>query len=171
MFRKFQKSAMLLAFAGLLLTLCSTRVHASTESRQFQLNGGFGVFTGSEGLGAAFDWSLEPEFFFTKHNSLSFRFDLTVGGTDSAHLGARYRYYFDIPSAPKFNIFVGLGFGGIIGFHGGGLGDAAIPVFGFQYDLMKHFKLGSDFSFDIVFNGNNAAFAARLMPLVLKWAF
>jgi hypothetical protein len=146
-------------------------VEANTNAHQFQLNGGFGVLAGSNGLGASFDFGVEPEYFITEHNSLAFRFDLTAGGLDSADFALRYRYYFDIPSAPRFNIFLGLGFGGIVNFNGGGLGDAAIPVFGFQYDLMKHFKIGSDFSFDIVFNSNNTAFAARLMPVVLKWAF
>jgi hypothetical protein len=61
--------------------------------------------------------------------------------------------------------------GGGVGFHGGGFGDAAIPVFGWQYDLTPHLKIGSDVSFDIIFTSNNAAFAARLMPAVIKYAF
>lgn len=159
-----------LGLVSLLLSLFSVPAQASTQSRQLQLNGGVGVFVGTEGLGASFDFSLEPEFFFTEHNSLSFRFDVTAGDTDAAHLSARWRYYFDLPN-PKINIFVGLGMGGAIGFHGGGFGDVAIPVFGWQYDLGKHLKVGSDVSFDIIFNSNNVAFASRLMPAVLKWAF
>jgi len=144
-------------------------VKASTQARQFQLNGGVGVLVGTEGLGASFDFSLEPEFFFTEHNTLSFRFDITAGKLDSAHLGARWRYYFNITQ--RIDIFVGLGIGGIINFNGGGFGDAALPVFGWQYDLGEHLKIGSDMSFDLIWNNNNVAFAARLMPAVLKWAF
>lgn len=155
--------------ALLTLTLAYPAAQASTRSRQFQLNGGVGVFVGTEGLDAAFDFSLEPEFFFTEHNTLSFRFDITAGALDAAHLGARWRYYFNITQ--KIDIFVGLGIGGIINFNGGGFGDAALPVFGWQYDLGEHLKIGSDMSFDIIWNNNNVAFAARLMPAVLKWAF
>ncbi len=160
-----------ISLPALLLVLgCVTSAQASTQSRQFQLNGGVGVFVGTEGLGAAFDFSLEPEFFFTEHNTLSVRMDFTAGNTDSFHIGARWRYYFDLPSE-KINLFVGVGIGGVVNFNGGNFGDAALPVFGWQYDLGQHLKIGSDISFDIIFNGNNVAFAARLMPVVLKWAF
>lgn len=146
-------------------------LHADTRARQFQLQGGFGLFTGTDGLGVSFDMSLEPEFFFTEHTSLSLRLDGTVADVDSFGVGSRFRYYFDIPSAPRFNIFVGAGIGFVAQFGGPDFGDAALPVFGFQYDLTDHFKIGSDFSFDILFNGNNTAFATRLLPVVLKWAF
>jgi hypothetical protein len=144
---------------------------ANTESHQFQFNGGLGVFVGTEGIDASFDISLEPEYFITEHNSISFRMDFTVGGFDAFHASGRWRYYFDIPKHERINIFVGLGMGGGVGFHGGGFGDAAIPVFGWQYDLTPHLKIGSDVSFDIIFTSNNAAFAARLMPAVIKYAF
>jgi hypothetical protein len=135
------------------------------------LNGGVGVFVGTEGLGASFDFSLEPEYFFTEHNSLAFRFDITVGDTDAIHLSGRWRYYFELGN-PRINIFVGAGMGGAINIDdGGNFGDVALPVFGWQYDLGDHLKIGSDVSFDIVFDDDDVAFASRLMPLVLKWAF
>ena len=161
------KSVLMTGFALLIL---SPSAWASTQSHQFQFNGSLGVFVGTEGLDASFDIGLEPEYFITEHNSLALRMDFTVGGFDAFHIAGRWRYYFDLPN-DKINIFVGLGFGGGVGFNGGGFGDAAIPVFGWQYDLGQHFKIGSDVSFDIIFNGNNAAFAARLMPVVVKWAF
>jgi hypothetical protein len=61
--------------------------------------------------------------------------------------------------------------GFVINFNGADFGDAAIPVFGWQYDLTEHLKIGSDISFDILFNGDNAEFGTRLMPAVLKYAF
>ncbi len=143
---------------------------ASTQARQFQLNGGAGLFLGTDGLGTSFDVSLEPEFFFTEHNTLSVRMDFTVGETDSFHIGGRWRYYFDLPS-PKVNLYVGLGIGGLINFHGSNFGEAALPVFGWQYDIGEHFKVGSEVSLNILFNGSNMAFASRLMPIVVKWAF
>ena len=146
-----------------------TAAHAETQARQFVLNAGAGVFVGTDGLDAAFDFSLEPEFFFTEHTSLAFRFDITAGGTDSVHFGGRFRYYFNI--TPKVDIYVGAGAGGGTDFDGNGFGDIAIPVFGWQYSLGEHFKLGSDVSFDLIFNSNDVAFATRLMPLVAKWAF
>ncbi len=160
-------------FLGLVFSLAGTapRAEAATNARQFQLNGGFGLFVATGGLDAAFDFSLEPEYFFTEHLTLSFRFDLTVGGTDSAHLGARFRYYFDLPGHSRANLYVGVGMGFVINFNGPDFGDAAIPVFGWQYDLMEHFKIGSEVSLNILFNGNNVAFGTRLMPLVLKYAF
>lgn len=164
----FKKSFLL---AVLTLGLFPLTAQAETRARQFQLQGGFGVFVGTDGLDAAFDISLEPEFFFSEHASLSLRLDGGIGGVDTFHIGPRFRYYFDIPSAPKFNIFVGAGIGYVANFDGADFGDVALPVFGFQYDLTEHFKIGSDFSFDIVFNGNDVGFAARLLPLVLKWAF
>lgn len=155
--------------AALLVSASYGAAHAETRARQFVLNAGTGVFVGTDGLDAAFDFSLEPEFFFTEHTSLSFRFDITAGGTDSVHFAGRFRYYFNIN--PKIDIYVGAGAGGGTDFDGNGFGDIAIPVFGWQYALGEHFKLGSDVSFDIVFNGNDVAFATRLMPLVAKWAF
>lgn len=143
---------------------------ADTREGQFQLNGGLGVFVGTEGLGASFDFSLEPEFFLTEHNAIALRMDFTAGKLDSFHIGGRWRYYFDLPN-DRVNLYVGLGMGGIVNFHGGGFGDAAIPVFGWQYDLSPRFKIGSDVSFDMVFNGNNVAFASRLMPVVFKGTF
>jgi hypothetical protein len=156
-------------FAILLLGASVTSAQAATQGRQFVLNGGVGVFVGTEGLDAAFDIAIEPEYFFTEHTSLSFRFDITAGGTDSVHFGGRFRYYFNV--TPKVDIFVGAGAGGGSDFDGNGFGDIAIPVFGWQYSLGEHFKLGSDVSFDIIFNGDNAAFATRLLPLVAKYAF
>lgn len=147
---------------------------ANTEKGQFQLGAGLGLFVGSDNLDAAFDIDIEPEYFITEHVSLSGRFDGTVGGTDSVGFGARFRYYFDIPNHERWNVFVGAGAGFVIAFNPGNdstYGDIAIPVFGFQYDITKHIKLGSDVSFNILFNGNDAAFATRLMPLQFKWAF
>jgi hypothetical protein len=160
-----------LILAAFFFGMFSSTVHANTDARQLQLNGGLGVFVGTEGLDASFDFSIEPEYFITEHNSVSFRFDVTVGSLDSVQFSARYRYYFDIPRHPKINIFVGAGFGGGTSFGGRGFGDFAIPVFGWQYDVTHHFKVGSDVSFDIFFTSNNAAFATRLMPVVLKYAF
>lgn len=156
-------------FAVLLLAASMTAAHAETRARQFVLNGGVGVFVGTDGLDASFDVGIEPEYFFTEHTSLSFRFDITAGGVDSVHFGARFRYYFNI--TPKVDIFVGAGAGGGSDFDGNGFGDIAIPVFGWQYGIGEHFKLGSDVSFDIIFDGDNAAFATRLLPIVLKYAF
>lgn len=154
------------------LTLLSlSPAFASTQKHSLQLGSGVGLFVGSEGFDASFDFDLEPEFFVTDHASLSFRFDLTVGGFDSAHLGSRFRYYFDIPNHERFSLYIGAGGGVIVNFHGSNFGDIAVPVFGFQYDLTDHIRLGSDVSFDIVFNGSNAAFATRLMPIQFKWAF
>ncbi|HKX12026.1 MAG TPA: outer membrane beta-barrel protein [bacterium] len=155
--------------AVLVLGASMTAAHAETRGRQFVLNGGIGVFVGTDGLDAAFDFAIEPEYFFSEHTSLSFRFDITAGGTDSVHFGTRFRYYFNI--TPKVDIFVGAGAGGGVDFDGNGFGDIAIPVFGWQYGIGEHFKLGSDVSFDIIFDGDNAAFATRLLPVVLKYAF
>lgn len=153
--------------------LAARPLQAETQKGQFQLGTGFGVFVGSEGLGPSFDIDLEPEYFVTKHFSLSGRFDGTVGGTDSVHFGMRFLYYFNFPQHNRFDVYVGGGAGAIVAFDGGtsGLGDFALPVFGFQYELSKHVRLGSDFSFDVVFNGNTAAFATRIMPLQFKWVF
>src|SRR5262245_1549727 len=74
---------------------------AATWAAQVQLEGGFGVLVGAEGLGAFFYMGLEPEFFFTKHATLSLRLDGTVGDVDTFGIGPRFRYYFDIPSAPR----------------------------------------------------------------------
>ncbi|HCU25620.1 MAG TPA: hypothetical protein DF383_11445 [Deltaproteobacteria bacterium] len=167
-------------FAAALLLSGVSLSHADTQARQFVLNTGFGLFinygdfAGTEGLNGAFDIALEPEYFFSEHTSLSFRFDATVGGIDSIHFGASFRYYFDIPNHPRNNLYLGAGFGGGVVFVDGddtGFGDFAIPVFGWQYDIGEHFKIGSEISFNILFNGHDAAFATRLMPLVLKWAF
>ncbi len=144
---------------------------ASTESHQFQLTVGPGIFVGSKEIDPSFDFNVEPEYFFTKNMSASFRFDVTAGGIDSIHLGGRFRYYFDLPNHSRWNLYIGAGAGGIINFDGGGYGDFAIPVFGYQYDLTKHIKFGSEISFDIVFNKQEAAFATRLMPIQFKWAF
>jgi len=171
MFKYIYRLSWQLVLAALIFVSFSTTTHASTQARQFVFNGGLGVFVGTEGLDASFDISLEPEYFFTEHTSLSFRFDITAGGTDSVHFGTRFRYYFDIPHHERINIFVGAGIGGGVTFDGAGFGDVAIPVFGWQYDITKHFKIGSDVSFDLVFNSDNLAFATRLMPVVLKYAF
>lgn len=159
-----------ISLTGFVLLIMSQPALASTNSHQFVFNGSIGVFVGTDGLGASFDFGLEPEYFITEHNSISLRMDFTVADFDAFHIQGRWRYYFDLPN-DKINIFVGLGLGGGVGFDGGGFGDVAIPVFGWQYDLGEHLKVGSDVSFDIIFTGNNAAFAARLMPAVLKWAF
>ncbi|MFO1520138.1 MAG: hypothetical protein U1F57_10825 [bacterium] len=164
-------------FLGVSFVLCFTFLasspsQASTSRHQFQLGTGFGVFVGTKGLDPSFDIDLEPEYFLTDHISLSFRFDGTVGGVDSVHFGGRFRYYLTFAQHPRFSIYFGAGAGGGVVFDGGGgFGDIAIPVFGFQYDLTKHIKLGSDVSFDIVFNSNDVAFATRLMPVQFKWAF
>jgi hypothetical protein len=168
--KAFKKFFQNLLFPAFVLLIFSQPAWASTQSHQFVFNGGLGVFVGSEGIDASFDISLEPEYFITEHNSLALRMDFTVGGFDAFHIAGRWRYYFDLANE-KINIFVGLGFGGGVGFNGGGFGDAVIPVFGWQYDLGQHLKIGSDLTFDIIFNSNNAAFAARLMPVVVKWAF
>lgn len=167
--QNLKKALFIVSFV--LLGVHAMPAKAATNARQFQLSGGFGVFVGTEGLDAAFDFSLEPEFFFTEHATLSFRFDLTAGGTDSAQLGARFRYYFDIPNHSRVNLYVGAGIGFVINFDGADFGDAALPVFGWQYDLTEHLKIGSDVSFDILFNGDDVAFGVRLMPAVLKYAF
>lgn len=158
----------ILLAACILGGLVST-AQAETKARQFVLSMPLGVAVGSEGLGASFDIGLEPEFFFTEHTSLSLRLEGTVGDTDTFHVGARFRYYFNI--TPKVDLYLGAGMGFVANFDGADFGDAAIPVFGWQYGLGEHLKLGSDVSFDIVFNENNVAFLARLMPLVVKWAF
>ena len=168
-FSFYVRNFLLIGIALFLFTQAAP-AQASTKAHQFQFNGGLGVFVGTEGLDASFDISLEPEYFVTEHNSISLRMDFTIGGFDAFHIAGRWRYYFDLPN-DKINIFVGLGMGGGAGFHGGGFGDAAVPVFGWQYDLTPHLKIGSDVSFDIIFTSNNAAFAARLMPVVLKYAF
>ncbi len=165
----FLKTVSKFFVAAMVLVMSSSIVHADTDARQLQLNGGVGVFVGTEGLDASFDFSIEPEYFITEHNSVAFRFDVTAGGFDSVHFAGRYRYYFDITN--KINIFVGAGFGGGSSFNGNGFGDFAIPVFGWQYDVTKHFKVGSDVSFDIIFDGDATAFATRLMPVVVKYAF
>jgi len=155
-------------------TLFPSLSQADTHKHQFQLGAGVGLFVGSDNLDAAFDIDLEPEYFITEHISLSGRFDGTVGGTDSVHFGARFRYYFDIPNHERWNLYAGAGAGFMIAFNPGNdstFGDFAIPVFGFQYDLTKHIKLGSDVSFDIIFDSHNAAFATRLMAIQFKWAF
>jgi len=157
----FLAAATLVSLAGV--------ARADTSARQIVLNFPLGVAVGSEGLGASFDIGLEPEFFFTKHTSLSFRFEGTVGDTDTIHVGTRFRYYFNVAS--RVDVYVGAGIGFVANFDGADFGDAALPVFGWQYDLTHHLKIGSDISFDIVFNGNNVAFLSRLMPVVLKWAF
>lgn len=161
---------LLLSFFSLAFFI-SSQAQASTESHQFQLTVGPGIFVGSKGLDPSFDFNVEPEYFFTNHMSASFRFDITAGGIDSVHLGGRFRYYFDLPNHSRWNLYVGAGAGGIINLDGGGYGDFAIPVFGYQYDLTKHIKFGSDISFDIIFNKHEAAFATRLMPIQFKWAF
>jgi len=170
MFGKF-KTFFIAAAMFVCVGAFASRADAATQARQFQLNGGFGLFVATDGLGPSFDFSLEPEFFFTEHATLSFRFDLTVGDVDSAHLGGRFRWYFDIPGHDKVNLYVGAGIGGVINFNGSNFGDAQLPVFGWQYDLTPHFKLGSEISFDILFNGNFVGFGTRLMPVVLKYAF
>jgi outer membrane protein with beta-barrel domain len=149
----------------------SRPTQAATSKGQFQLGTGVGVFAGTKGLDASFDFDVEPEYFVTEHVSISGRFDITAGGTDSVHFGARARYYFTLNNHTKWSIYVGGGAGAIIDFDGNVAGDIAIPVFGFQYDLAKHVKLGSDVSFDIVFDGDEAAFATRLMPVQFRWAF
>jgi len=171
MLNKTRRLAFSLALATVLFLGLSSSSHASTQGRQFQLDGGFGVFVGTDGVDANFDFSLEPEYFFTEHTSLAFRLDLTAGHITTMQLGGRFRYYFDIPNHDKVNLYIGAGIGGVINFDGGDFGDAALPVFGWQYDLGQHFKIGSDVSFDITFNSHNVGFAARLMPVVLKWAF
>lgn len=169
MLNKWFQSSKVFFIAACLIGGFSTSAHADTQARQFVLNMPLGVAVGTEGLGASFDIGLEPEFFFSEHTSLSLRLEGTVGDTDTFHVGSRFRYYFDITS--KVNIFVGAGMGFVANFDGADFGDAAIPVFGWQYDLGEHLKIGSDVSFDIVFNQNNVAFLTRLMPVVVKWAF
>lgn len=169
MFKKIVRLSKQTLVAACVLGSLAASAHAETRARQFVLNMPLGVAVGTEGLGASFDIGLEPEFFFTEHTSLSLRLEGTVGDTDTFHVGSRFRYYFNI--TPKVDIFVGAGMGFVANFDGADFGDAAIPVFGWQYALGEHLKLGSDVSFDIVFNQNNVAFLTRLMPLVVKWAF
>ncbi|MFO1464600.1 MAG: outer membrane beta-barrel protein [bacterium] len=169
MLKKISRLLSQTVLAAALLIGLAPAAHADTQARQFVLNLPLGVAVGNEGLGASFDVGLEPEFFFTEHTSLGLRLEGTVGDTDTFHVGARFRYYFDI--GERVNIFVGAGMGFVANFDGADFGDAAIPVFGWQYDVTKHFKIGSDVSFDIVFNDNNVAFLSRLMPVVVKWAF
>lgn len=169
MLKKIQKYFVHSFLAAATLASVAGVARAETSSRQIVLNFPLGVAVGSEGLGASFDIGFEPEFFFTKHTSLSLRLEGTVGDTDTFHIGSRFRYYFNV--SPRVDIFVGAGIGFVANFDGADFGDAALPVFGWQYDLTHHFKIGSDVSFDIVFNGNNVAFLSRLMPVVLKWAF
>jgi len=171
MAKKFKKIAFSILFASLLCLGAVSSARASTTARQFQLDGGLGVFVGNKGVDANFDFSLEPEYFFTEHNTLSFRFDITAGHITTFQLGGRWRYYFDIPKHEKVNLYVGLGIGGVINVDGANFVDAALPVFGWQYDLGQHLKIGSDVSLDITFNSHNVGFASRLMPVVLKWAF
>ena len=155
--------------AALLVAGLGSAAHAETHARQFVLNMPLGVAVGTEGLGASFDIGLEPEFFFSEHTSLSLRLEGTVGNTDTFHIGSRFRYYFNITQ--KVDLYVGAGIGFVANFDGGDFGDAALPVFGWQYGIGNHFKIGSDVSLDIVFNGNTVAFLTRLMPVVVKWAF
>jgi len=169
MLKKIIRHSKQVLVAACILGGLSAPALADTQARQFVLNLPLGVAVGTEGLGASFDVGLEPEFFFTEHTSLGLRLEGTVGDTDTFHVGARFRYYFDI--TPKVNLFVGAGMGFVANFDGADFGDAAIPVFGWQYDIGEHFKIGSDVSFDIVFNENNVAFLTRLMPVVVKWAF
>jgi len=161
-----------IAFLLLLSTLSKPSL-AATQQGQFQLGTGIGLFVGSDRFDPAFDIDVEPEYFFTDHISLSGRFDATVGGTDSVGFGARFRYYFNFPNHSRFSLFVGAGAGFLVALdhNSSAFGDIALPVFGFQYDLTKHVKLGSDISFNILFNGDKAAFATRLIPIQFKWAF
>jgi len=168
--RVIQLSSFFLSLCALMLA-SSSPARASTQDGQFQLGTGVGVFVGSDGLDASFDFDIEPEYFVTQHVSISGRFDITAGGVDSVHFGARARYYLTFANHSKWSIYFGGGAGVIIDFDGNAAGDIAVPVFGFQYDLTDHIKLGSDVSFDIVFDGDDAAFATRLMPVQFKWVF
>ncbi len=155
-----------------LLVFSFSAAQASTEKHQFQISADLGMITGSNGLDTSFDFAIEPEFFIMDKLSVSFRFDVTTGEFDSVHLGGRVRYYFDIPDHEKWSVYVGAGAGFIINTNSGGdnFGDIALPVVGFQYDLTDHIKIGSDFSFDILF-GDDTAIAARIMPIQFRWAF
>jgi hypothetical protein len=172
--KRYNSYFFIIGFVLVLSMITGRFAQASTEKHQFQLGTGVGVFVGTDGLDASFDIDIEPEYFLTQHVSISGRFDGTVGGVDSVHFSGRFRYYFNFPNHNRFSIYVGAGAGFIVAFNGPGttgFGDFAIPVFGFQYDLTKHIKLGSDISFDIVFNGDGAEFATRLMPIQFRWAF
>ena len=163
----------LTALTFLFLTIFATSVaQANTEKHQFQVSADLGMITGSDGLDTSFDFALEPEFFILDKLSVSFRFDATAGELDSVQLGGRVRYYFDIPNHDRWNVYVGAGAGIVINTNDGGsnFGDIALPVVGIQYDLTDNIKLGSDFSFDILF-GNDSAIAARIMPIQFRWAF
>lgn len=169
----------LFTFSSLLLTmtLMASVAKADTSARQFQLSGGLGVFfvggdvANGKGVGTSFDLSVEPEFFFSEHTSLAFRFDLDIGNPDSANFEGRFRYYFDFDSHPRFNLYVGAGIGGLINFDGPNFGALVLPLVGWQYDVTEQFKIGSDLSPNILFNGDDMSFGLRLQPVVVKWAF
>ncbi|GEM_PF-3429876 len=168
---RFRRLFILILVSGIFIAKPS---YADTQKHQFQLGTGVGVFVGTDNLDASFDIDVEPEFFLTKHLSLSGRFDGMIGGTDGVHFGSRLRYYFNIPNHSRFSIYVGGGAGFMLAFDNNdthAFGDFAVPVFGFQYDLSEHVKIGSDISFDIIFNGDDAAFATRIQVVQFKWAF
>ena len=173
-FRNFLRWVSLF-FLVMLFSLSEAK--ADTTARQFQLSGGLGVFlvggdvANGKDAGASFDLAVEPEFFFSEHTSLAFRFDLNIGNPDSANFEGRFRYYFDFANHPRINLYVGAGIGGLVNFDGPNFGALVLPLVGWQYDLTEQFKIGSDLSPNILFNGDDVSFGVRLLPVVVKWAF
>lgn len=162
---------MIFLFLLCLTSLSASSLRAETEKHQFQLGAGLGLAAISDGGGVSFDFDLEPEFFITKHVSVSGRLDLTVGNLDSLLFGARGKYYFSFENHPRFNLFAGMGLGYVANFDGKNFGDFAPVIFGFQYDLTKHIKVGSEISLNIFFAGPGTAVGTRFLPAQLKWAF
>lgn len=169
--KKISRFFLVFIFSLSLVSINEELAHAKTEKGQFQIGTGFGLFVGSRDLDPSFDFDVEPEYFFTNNMSVAGRFDGVVGGTDGVHFSGRFRYYFNFTNHERFNVYAGAGMGFMVNFNRANYGDIALPVGGFQYDLTHHIKLGSEVSFNLVFNGDGVGFATRLMPVQFKWAF
>ena len=159
------------SLVSLFILFLSSSLYANTQKHTLQVSGDLGMFVASDGLDASFDFAIEPEFFIIDNLSASFRFDVTAGDLDSVTLAGRVRYYLDIPNHEKWSVYFGAGVGVLINLDGPNFADHSLPVVGFQYDFSDHIKIGSDFSFDILLNGDSTAIGARIMPVQFRWAF
>ena len=132
---------------------------------------------------ARFDFNITGEYFVINNASVGFETDIAVGNGTLFLIRAFGRYHFDLARladnhrlAP-WDIYLGggLGGGGASGNgnrrNGNGRMDLMIPEFGFRYEFVDWFALGSNFSLHILTNFNNTWADFRILFVQASFVF
>lgn len=162
----------MMGMALLAMTAVSqTSSAASSSSRQgaFDLGIGAGVAFHSP---IRFDLQLNGEYFFWDHVSIGMDLDFLLRGPTTFIFQPFALYHFDIPSAPRWVPYAGGGLGLGVNTNGNGFMDLMIPKFGIRYEIMEeHLFLGTDMSFHVITNFDDATWDFRWLIATLNYRF